>query len=115
MTTYNWSISGVSSKASHNGQSNVIDAIGYIITGNDGSHETTVSSIVNIDYTGGEFVPFESLTEATVIAWAQAAAGEAKIAELHTTINENLARIAAIAAAPVRTFHSGNTLPWVAV
>jgi hypothetical protein len=112
MTTYNWSISGVSSKASHNGQSNVIDAIGYIITGNDGTHETTVSSIVNIDYTGGDFVPFESLTEATVITWAQHATGEARIAELHTAIDENLARIAAVAAAPVSTFHSGNTLPW---
>ena len=111
MTTYNWSIAGVNSKASYNGQTNVVNAINYVITGNDGTNETIVSSIINIDYTGGEFVPFDSLTEATVIAWAQSAVGEARIAELHTTIDETLARIAATPA-PTETFHSGNTLPW---
>lgn len=59
-----------------NGQSNVVVQVLFTTTGTDSENPQVAASTVNtlvLSYAGGEFTPFEQLSEAQVLAWVEEA------------------------------------------
>ena len=109
--TYTWSIpaKGLMTLPTAEGQSDVVTAIRYTVTGTDGTHTATVNGIAQVKYTAGEaFTPLASLTEAQVIGWVKASRPNIE-AQTQAQIDAQIARQATPPVTPTAT-----ALPWSA-
>lgn len=85
MTT-TWTIRSMMVLPKEQGKTDVVISASYRVTGVDGKFVAVFSSSQNFTYTGGDFTPYEDLTEAQVVGWVQDALGESGV----NSINANL-------------------------
>jgi len=103
--TYTWDISQLQSYPSYSGQTNVVVAIHWILTGTDGVNTATRQGAAGVEYIStSQFKPYESLTKDEIIAWAQASLGEEGVQEAIDGIDSDLKQLAS---QPVFT-----NMPW---
>jgi|FreactTroBogLake_1042271.scaffolds.fasta_scaffold00091_10 hypothetical protein len=106
--TYEWSISGVACMPSWQGNANVVSSITYTIVGKDSDSidSTTIFGTVNTFTleTGEAFIPYENLTQNTMITWVQTILGNTRI----QTYQDNMAHTLAVRQNPLVNM----TLPW---
>jgi hypothetical protein len=91
--TYNWSIQSMSCLNECDGNSNVVTTITYNVVATDLDTSVTVPFFGTINthtlQTGKDFIPFENLTEETVIEWTQAILGE-QVQKIKDAMSYNL-------------------------
>jgi len=106
--TYTWVIDALDCAPTSNGQADVVTNVHWRVNGTDGTHNVTVYGTQGVAYTAGSpFTAFNSLTEAQVVGWLQAAMGTEQVAELEANLD---AQIAALVTPAVVT----PALPWAA-
>jgi len=92
--TYNWSIQSMSCLTSYNGNSNVVTTITYNVVATDTDTSVTIPFFGTVNthnlQTGVDFIPFENLTEETVVSWAQASLGESQVQTIKDAMSYNL-------------------------
>lgn len=66
----------------------------YVITGTDGVNTIEIPYMESFDAPAKDFTPFESLSEAQVIAWAQEKMGAAQLENLQRGVESHLERMA---------------------
>ena len=69
--TYTWTISGLTTLPTQNGQSDVVVLANYVYSGSDGANTIKFVGNESFTYSGGKFAPFNELTEEVVIKWVQ--------------------------------------------
>ena len=101
-----WSVTAMDCYPQAEGQTNVVNTIHWIATGTDGTHTASVYNTHPVTYTAGSpFTAFNSLTEAQVVGWLQAAMGTEQVAAVEAALD---AQIAALVTPAVVT----PALPW---
>jgi hypothetical protein len=76
---------------SHDGKTNVIVAIHWILNGTDGVNSASRQGAAGIQYVPtSEFTPYESLTKDEIIAWVQASLGEEGVQEALDGVDNDL-------------------------
>jgi hypothetical protein len=92
--TYQWSISGMTTLPSYQGNENVVTSISYTILGQDTNSIDTSHNFGTVNTylldTGIDFVPFDQLTEEIVISWVQKILGPDQIQKLYNAMAYNL-------------------------
>ena len=105
--TYTWDITQLQSYPLHDGKTNVIVAIYWILNGTDGVNSASRQGAAGIQYVPtSEFTPYENLTKDEMIAWAQTSLGTECVQEITDGIDSDLAQLAS---QPVFT-----NVPWSA-
>ena len=105
--TYTWDITQLQSYPSHDGKTNVIVAIHWILNGTDGVNSASRQGAAGIQYVPtSEFTPYENLTKDEMIAWAQTSLGTEGVQEITDGIDSDLVQLAS---QPVFT-----NVPWSA-
>lgn len=66
----------------------------YVITGTDGVNAIEIPYTESFDAPAEDFTPFDSLSEAQVISWAQEKIGAAQLANLQRAFENQLESIA---------------------
>jgi hypothetical protein len=103
--TYTWDIAQLQSYPSYSGQTNVVVAIHWVLTGTDGVNTATRQGAAGVAFNpDGEFSPYENLTKDEMIAWVQASLGTDGVQEAMDGVDSDLAQLAS---QPVF-----NPLPW---
>ena len=69
--TYTWTINGLTTLPTQNGKSDVVVLANYVYSGSDGTNTIKFVGNEAFTYSGGEFTPFNELTEEVVIKWVQ--------------------------------------------
>jgi hypothetical protein len=103
--TYTWKIKQLECAPSLMGNQNVVVKIYWACEGvsdqvkkekNDFGYEFDVvttskaENFVSVDFVGGNFTPFDQLTEAQVIDWVKSALGDAGVAETLALIDADI-------------------------
>ena len=70
--TYTTTIESLRGAPSYDGKTNVITAVNFQIIGVDGEHSHNYYGDISVDYDADNFIEFNNLTEANVIAWVEA-------------------------------------------
>ncbi len=99
--TYSWNCRTVDTYPSHTDENSVTETdvvynVHWRVTGSDETNSTTVigtQTLSTEDLSG--FTAFESVTHEDMIAWTQAAMGTDRVAELETSLDSQLAELAA--------------------
>lgn len=68
---YTWIISSLDAKIAEGELSNVVETVHWRLQATDGEHTADVYGSVGVELEG-DFIPFESLTQANVEAWLEA-------------------------------------------
>lgn len=97
-----WKIIKLECYPEYQGQQNVVTTAHWTLSEGEGYVYGSVGFTLDLE---ADFIPFEELTEATVIGWVQAALGEEAVAAYEAAI---IAQLEAIANPPVIT----PALPW---
>jgi hypothetical protein len=62
------------STLTHAGQADTVVQVQYTLTATSGEHTRSINGVVRLTPTeGGNFIPFENLTQEQVVAWVEAA------------------------------------------
>ena len=96
MNTYSWDCRTVDTYPTSGDFADVVYNVHWRLTGTDetGEHSATVigtQSITVEDLDGESFVAFEDLTHEDVIGWVESAMGAERVAELHTSLDNQIA------------------------
>jgi hypothetical protein len=67
--TYTWSIERMDCHAQAQGQADVVFTVHWRCSGTDGTHEATIYSSAAVEFKGGEYTPYEQLTQEQVLGW----------------------------------------------
>ena len=95
MATVTWAVKPDSLlTTTKNGNADFVVQAEYIITGTDGVNTVTIPYSHAFEAPGDTFTPFESLSEAQVISWAQEKLGAGQLANLQMGIERQLERMA---------------------
>ena len=86
-TTYTWRVVSMSVLPEQGGETDVVILAGYIVTGIQSGVTANFESVQQFTYTGGEFTPYEDLTEEQVVGWIQSALGENGINSIYACID----------------------------
>lgn len=92
-TTYQWKISQLEYYPVKADLQKVVHVIHWILMGTDGQYSSSAygSQFINTDSINPEnYVPFENLSEQTVIEWLEGAMGAERILELQTVVQDNI-------------------------
>ena len=94
--TYTWNCRTVDTYPTSGEFSDVVYNVHWRLTGTDetGEYSATVigtQSITVEDLASETFVAFEDLTHEDVIGWVESAMGEERVAELHTSLDNQIA------------------------
>ena len=68
-TTFEWAIERMTCQANLEDKSDVVNAVFYNCTGNDGTHSVTFNGVCPIEYKAGSFIQFDQLTQEQVMGW----------------------------------------------
>ena len=68
---YTWIISSLNAKIAEGDLSNVIETVHWRLQATDGEHTADVYGSVGLELEG-DFIPYESLTQADIEAWLEA-------------------------------------------
>jgi hypothetical protein len=61
------------STLTHAGQADIVVQVQYVLTATSGEHTCSFGGVVQLTPTeGGNFIPFENLTQERVVAWVEA-------------------------------------------
>ena len=87
MITYDWNCKTVDVHPQEDEQTDVVYNVHWIVTGVDGDYSSTAigTQIVPLSE-GGDFIPFEDLTNEIVVEWTKEAMGEETVASIETSI-----------------------------
>jgi hypothetical protein len=93
--TYTWDITQLQCYPFYGGQTNVVVAIHWILTGTDGVNTVTRQGVAGVAFNSdGEFTAYENLTKDEIIAWMQSSLGEEGVQEAKNGVNSDLAQLA---------------------
>ncbi|NDE14688.1 hypothetical protein EBZ80_07135 [bacterium] len=73
------------------GLDDVVIMASYSVTTEDGEYSAQFNSCQNFRYTGGEFTPYDELTEDQVVGWIQAALGPSGISAIEANLASQIA------------------------
>lgn len=101
MATYSWNCRTVDVYPSHTDgegltESNVVYNVHWRVTGTEGEHSATVigtQTLETSDLSG--FTAFEEVTHSDMVAWTKDALGAEKVASLESSLDAQLASLAA--------------------
>ena len=87
MATYNWNCKTVDVHPQEEGQTDVVYNVHWTVTGVNGDYSVTNigTQIVPLNE-GGDFIPFEDLTNEIVVEWTKEAMGEEQVASIEADI-----------------------------
>jgi len=90
--TYTWSFPTLSAYPSYEGETDVVFTVHWVMNGTDGNgHSGSVYGTVGVTYADGSpFTPYADLTEAQVTAWVIESLGAERVAELETSIDNQI-------------------------
>lgn len=107
MTTYTWAVTALYTETIA-GEQNYVVIANYNVVGTDGTYTASLSNIARFSTENVEnFVPYDQLTEATVIGWIQAELGVDGVANLEACIQGQIDSQANPPSVPQNT-----PLPW---
>lgn len=94
MITYDWNCKTVDVHPQEEGETDVVYNVHWIVTGVDGDYSASCigTQVVPLNE-GGTFIPFEDLTNETVVEWTKAAIGEEQVAALELSLEKEIAAI----------------------
>ena len=70
--TYEWKIASLDAKIADGDLSNVIETVHWRLQATDGEHTADVYGSTGLEAPEGDFIPYESLTQADIEAWLEA-------------------------------------------
>jgi len=87
MATYNWNCKTVDVHPQEEEQTDVVYNVHWTVTGVNGDYSVTNigTQIVPLNE-GGDFIPFEDLTNEIVVEWTKEAMGEEQVASIEAGI-----------------------------
>jgi hypothetical protein len=90
--TYTWSFPALDAYPQHEGQTDVVFTVHWILNGIDGNgHDGSVYGTVAVTYNAGSpFTPFAQVTKDQVYNWVIAALGAEKVTELQANIDKQI-------------------------
>jgi hypothetical protein len=106
-TTYTWKVTSMSVLPEQGGETDVVVFAMYDVTGIQDKTTASVCGTQKFTYTGGEFTPYEDLTEEQVIGWIQSALGENGVNSIYSCIDGQINSILNPPATP-----QPEPLPW---
>ena len=68
-TTFNWSVTAMNCLPLEQGNSDVVITVHWSCTGVNGDYSTNVYGTCGVPYSGGNFTPYEDLTQDEVLGW----------------------------------------------
>lgn len=71
-TAFTWSVTAMDCYPLEQGNADVVFNVHWTCSGADGNYSASVYSTCQIPYAGGEFTPYEDLTQDEVLGWAWA-------------------------------------------
>jgi hypothetical protein len=83
---YLWKVTSMMVLPKQDGQTDVVVLASYSVT-SEIIGAASVQSSQQFTYTGGEFTPYDQLTEEQVIGWIQSALGEDGVANIYANID----------------------------
>ncbi len=92
MITYNWTISALDCIPNLEGKTDYVVTAHWACDGTDGTYSGRVYSTQSftVDAEKPDYIPFDQLTEADVVAWVQAAMGEDGVAATEASIDSQI-------------------------
>ena len=88
--TYTWTVTGLDCVQTP--QTNTVYNVNFTVTGTNGTHTGTWSSSQGIDYNANNtYVPFSSLTNATVLEWLHTQIGVNGVNAIQDCIDHQIA------------------------
>lgn len=95
MVTITWTVkpNGLHTTTVGNNKDFVVH-VEYTITGTDGVNTAAIDYAYSFDVLGETFTPFENLSEAQVVAWAQEKLGPEQLTNLQLGMEQHLKQIA---------------------
>lgn len=87
MITYDWNCKTVDVHPQEEGETDVVYNVHWIVTGVDGDYSVTNigTQIVPLSE-GGDFIPFEDLTNEIVVEWTKEAMGEEQVTQIEASV-----------------------------
>ena len=87
MITYNWNCKTVDVHPQENEQTDVVYNVHWTVAGVDGDYSSSVIGTQTVPLSeGGDFIPFEDLTNEIIVEWTKESMGEEKVASIETGI-----------------------------
>jgi len=86
-TIFTWKVTSMSVLPKQGGETDVVVLAVYNVTGAKDQTIAGISGAQKFTYTGGEFTPYEDLTEQQVIGWVQSALGENGVNSIYACID----------------------------
>jgi len=86
-TTHTWKITSMSVLPEQDGETDVVVFASYEVTGIQDQTTASIDGIQQFTYTGGEFTPYEDLTEEQVVGWIQSVLGDNGINSIYSCID----------------------------
>ena len=85
--TYDWNCKTVDVHPQEEGQTDVVYNVHWIVTGTDGDYSSNAigTQIVPLSE-GGAFIPFEDLTNETVVGWTKEAMGQDEVDRIEASV-----------------------------
>lgn len=68
-TTFTWSVTAMDCYAVEQGNADVVFNVHWTCAGMDGEYSSNVYSTCQVPYAGGQFTPYENLTQEEVLDW----------------------------------------------
>ena len=94
MITYNWNCKTVDVHPKEKEQTNVVYNVHWIVTGIDGDYSSKAIGTQVVPLSEDDtFIPFEDLTNDTVVAWTKEAMGEETVASIEAGIASQIAEL----------------------
>ena len=108
MTTFVWTINKLYTLPLVDGATDVVVTATYVLTGTQDATSSSMVGSSQFAYTGGQFIPFASLTQSEVLDWVFAALGENGVNSMEQCVEGQLN---AILRPPVPP--EAQPLPWL--
>ena len=84
---YQWNIESMDYTVSQDGRTNVVYAIHWCVSKEEGDHATSSYGAVELDPPTETFVEWADITEELAVSWAKAAMGDERIAAVEAGID----------------------------
>ena len=72
------------------GQEDVVISAFYSVLGKSGEYTSTLNGIQQFKYSGGDFTPYDDLTEEQVVGWIQSALGENGVNSIQANLDSQI-------------------------
>lgn len=69
MTTFTWTVTAMDCYPVEQGNADVVFNVHWTCAGMDGEYASSVYSTCQVPYAGGQFTPYENLTQEEVLDW----------------------------------------------